>query len=158
MSDGAGVAGVPAPISIFRQPIARSRFRNFDIKVQYDDVRGTFHLGVIACLVLALAQAPFLHFHDSDPGHEHAHGFAHTHWAAEHFGGLALFADDQVGDAQSLTWFPGDGYSSIRLASALPARVALPEPTVVPSSFPELTAHNHDPPWRLALKSRAPPA
>lgn len=116
------------------------------------------HLGVAASLLLAFAQAPFLHVHDRDPAHEHARGLAHAHWASEKTEGPALQADDHGGDARSLSWIAGDGKSPLRLVAAAPETVLIPEPVAQPALVTELIPHSHDPPWRLALKSRAPPA
>ena len=129
-----------------------------DDTVRYEHVRRTLHLGITASLLLAFAQAPFLHVHDRDPAHEHAHGFTHAHWAGEGADGLAIEADDHVGDARSLSWIPGDGKSPVRIAAALPEAISIPEPIAQPSLVTELIPHSHDPPWQLALKSRAPPA
>lgn len=116
-------------------------------------MRGAFHLGVVATLMLAFSQAPFSHTHESDPHHEHAQGLVHTHSKGHASSGPAW--RDRNSDTRSLEWLLGDGKSPVRLAAALPETVALPEPAVQPSLVPDLTAHNHDPPWRLSLKSRA---
>jgi hypothetical protein len=121
-------------------------------------VRGTFHLGVIATLLVAFAQAPFIHVHDHDPAHEHAHGFTHAHWAGENADVLALEADDHSGDARSLSWIAGDGKSPVRLAAALPEAISIREPIAQPALVIDRIHHSHDPPWRSALNSRAPPA
>ena len=129
-----------------------------DDTVRYEDVRRTLHLGITASLLLAFAQAPFLHVHDRDPGHEHAHGFAHAHWAAANYDGPTLQSEDHAGEARSLSWIPGDGKSPVRLAAALPEAISIPEPIAQPALVTELIPHSHDPPWQLTLKSRAPPA
>jgi hypothetical protein len=116
------------------------------------------HLGVIASLLLAFAQAPFMHVHDRDPAHEHAHGFTHAHWAGEDADGPALKSDDHASDARSLSWIGGDGKSPTRFAATPAEAISIPEPIAQPALVTELIPHSHDPPWRFALKSRAPPA
>jgi len=106
--------------------------------------------------MLAFAQAPFSHSHDSDPHHEHGDGIAHAHWEGSVPDGSAFEAPDS--DARSTDWFACEGKSPNRLIAAPPETVQLPEPTVQPRLVAELTPRNHDPPWQFALKSRAPPA
>lgn len=72
--------------------------------------------------------------------------------------GLAIEADDYVGDARSLNWIAGDGKSRVRLAAAHPEAISIAEPIAQPALVAELIPHSHDPLSRFALKSRAPPA
>ncbi len=126
-------------------------------RLEYRSVLRTFHLGVVASLLLASTQAPFSHTHESDPHHEHARGFVHAHWKDHVPSGPAWEADDHDSDARSLNWFAGDGKSPIKVEAAMPAVVVLPTPSAQTSLIAEPTPHNHDPPWQSNLKSRAPP-
>jgi len=119
-------------------------------------VRRAFHLGVVASVLLAFTHAPFNHTHESNPHPEHAVGFVHAHWRGHAASGPAW--EDRDSDARSLDWFAGDGKSPVKLAATLPETFVLPVPAAQPGLIIELTPHNHDPPWRLSLKSRAPPA
>lgn len=123
-------------------------------------MRRALHLGVVSGLLLAFAQAPFLHVHDRDHGHEHSHGFAHahSHWPLEHSDNPALEAHDHDSDARFLDWIAGDGTSDTRLAAALPVEIVIPDLIEHRGLAPGFTPRNHDPPWRVSLKARAPPA
>jgi hypothetical protein len=120
-------------------------------------VRGLIHLGVAAGLLLSFAQAPFQHAHASDPHHEHAQGFTHVHWRANPDGPV-WEDDDHASDARMIDWLAGDGSASAKFVVELPD--SLTEVVLVRESFriPELIPHNHDPPWRLILHLRGPPA
>lgn len=122
------------------------------------EVRKAFYLGLVVSILLTFVQAPFLHIHAGNASHDHAHGFVHMHWSADHTGGGTVEADDHESDARSLNWVPGNGESSVRFVAILSEAVVLPELISQPSLIPDLVPHNHDPPWRFALKSRAPPA
>jgi len=121
-------------------------------------VRGTTHLGVVACLLLSFAQAPFQHTHESDPHHAHAKGFGHAHWNSNSAHGPTWEADNHDSDARMLDWLAGDGSAPVKFVVALPEFITQTVLTVQVTRIPELTPHNHDPPWRLNLNPRAPPA
>ena len=120
-------------------------------------VRELIHLGVAAGLLLSFAQAPFQHAHASDPHHEHAQGFAHTHWKANP-DGSAWEGDDHASDARMIDWLAGDGSAPSKFVVELPdslAKIVLVRHGV---QSPELIPRNHDPPWRLIPHLRGPPA
>jgi hypothetical protein len=122
-------------------------------------VRGrTAHLGLVASLLLAFAQAPFLHVHESDPAHGHAHGFTHSHFGSASDGGPELRSGEDLSEARSLSWLAGDGKPPVRLVAAMPELVSIPELVALPGPMVELAPRSHDPPWRAARQSRAPPA
>lgn len=120
-------------------------------------MRGLFHLGVVASLLLSFGQAPFQHSHASDPHHEHARGFTHTHWKG-HPDGRSLEAGDHDSDARMINWLAGDGSAPARFLVVLPESIEQAVVTVQVARIAELTRHNHDPPWRLTLYLRGPPA
>jgi len=120
-------------------------------------MRGVFQLGVVASLLLAFAQAPFNHAHASDPDHEHARGFAHTHWESNH-DGSAWESDGHASDARMIDWLAGDGSAPAKFVPELPdslAEVVLVRQAV---QTPDLMPRNHDPPWRSIPHLRGPPA
>lgn len=121
-------------------------------------MRVAVHLGVFASLLVAFAQAPFLHVHDHDLAHEHAQDFVHAHLANDELGSPAIGVEDGTSEARSLKWFAEDGKSVVRLVADMPESVALPEPLASPALETELIPQGHDPPWRQSLKARAPPA
>jgi len=118
------------------------------------------HLGVVASLMVAFAQSPFQHTHDSDPDHDHAVGFSHAHWVEDHHEpeGPTLDDDDHDSDARLQDWIGGDGTPFVKFVPDLPVSIVQPLQLVQVSVLPELTPQNHDPPWRLCLHPRAPPA
>lgn len=116
------------------------------------------HICLIASLLLAFTQAPFRHTHESAPHDEHAQGLVHAHWNGNTPAGPAWDAPDNDSDARSLDWFAGDGKSPVKIEAVLPESVVLPTPPVQIALAFATNPHNHDPPWRLSLKSRAPPA
>ncbi len=120
-------------------------------------VRGLFHLGVVASLLFSFGQAPFQHAHASDPHHEHARGFTHTHWKAQP-DNRSLEADDHDSDARMIDWLAGDGNAPAKFVVALPDTLNEIVLAVHVVRIPELTPHNHDPPWRLIPHLRGPPA
>jgi len=121
-------------------------------------VRGLTHLGVVASLLFSFAQAQFQHAHESDPHHAHARGFVHAHWNLGSAHGPVWESDDHDSDARMLDWLAGDGSAPGKFVVALPESVTQPVVTVQSTQMPELTPHNHDPPWCLNLIPRAPPA
>jgi hypothetical protein len=124
-------------------------------------VRWILHLGLVASLLLAFGQAPFNHTHDSDPHHDHAEGIvhAHKHWQGHAPVGPGWEDRDYDSDARSRDWFAGDGRSPVRFVATLPETVVVTAPAVLTCSLiAELIPRNHDPPWLINLKSRAPPA
>ncbi|MBI4904853.1 MAG: hypothetical protein HY820_14530 [Acidobacteria bacterium] len=120
-------------------------------------MRSLLNLGVVASLLLSFAQAPFLHAHASDPHHEHARGLTHTHWKAPP-ASRSLEADDHDSDARMIDWLAGDGSAAAKFVLALPDTSAEIVLIVRVVRIPELTTHNHDPPWRLIPHLRGPPA
>ncbi len=120
-------------------------------------MRSLLHLGVAAGLLLSFAQAPFQHAHASDPHHEHAKGFTHTHWAGNP-DGPAWETDDHDSDARTIDWLAGDGNAPAKFVVALPDSLPGVVLFVHVVRIPELTPHNHDPPWRLIPHLRGPPA
>ncbi|MEX2262714.1 MAG: hypothetical protein WD696_12230 [Bryobacteraceae bacterium] len=121
-------------------------------------VRGLFHLGVVASLLLSFAQAPFQHAHASDPRHEHAQGFTHTHWKDHSEAGHSAEVDDHDSDARMIDWLAGDGTAPAKFVAALAKSAGQVVLAVHVVRIPELTPHNHDPPWRLIPNLRGPPA
>lgn len=120
-------------------------------------MRALIHLGIAGSLLLSFAQAPFLHSHPSDPHHEHARGFAHTHWQTSS-DGPAWKTNDYDSDARILDWLAGDGNSPAKFVVALPEslnEIVFVARDVLVSG---LTPHYHDPPWRLIPYFRGPPA
>jgi hypothetical protein len=119
-----------------------------------------FNLGVVASLVFAFAQSPFHHTHDGDPGHQHARGFSHAHWIHNHHEpeGLGLDGVDHDSDSRLQDWLAGDGSALVKFVPDLPLSVVPPLQVVQESLLPKITPQNHDPPWRLCLHPRAPPA
>jgi len=120
-------------------------------------VRSLLHLGVAAGLLLSFAQAPFQHAHASDPHHEHAQGFSHTHWKSSPED-AAWEADDHGSDARMIDWLAGDGSAPAKFIAELPASAAgiVVAPQRVRVAEP--TPRNHDPPWRVIPHLRGPPA
>lgn len=121
-------------------------------------MRNLLYLAALASLLLSFAQAPFQHRHASDPHHEHAKGFSHTHWKNNSADSRSWEADDHDSDARMIDWLAGDGSSPAKFVVDLPdslADVVLPVHVV---RIPELTTHNHDPPSRLIPSPRGPPA
>lgn len=118
------------------------------------------HLGVVASLVFAFAQSPFQHTHDRDPEHEHARGLSHAHWIDDHDEpeGPTLDEVDQDSDARLQDWLAGDGTSLAKFVPDLPVSIVEALQAVQVSVVPEITPQNHDPPWRLCLHPRPPPA
>lgn len=121
-------------------------------------MRSVLHLGAVTSLLLSFAQAPFRHAHARDPHHEHARGFAHTHWKSTIPDGPVWSGDDPDSDARILDWLAGDGRAPAKFLVALPESVADVVLAVRVIRIPELTPRNHDPPWRLSLHPRGPPA
>jgi hypothetical protein len=121
-------------------------------------VRSVLHLGAVASLLFSFVQAPFLHAHASDPHHEHAQGFAHTHWDNISAQGHSWDADNHVSDARMLDWLAGDGSAPAKFLVALPESVAQAVVPVQVARIPKLTSHNHDPPDLLTFHPRGPPA
>jgi hypothetical protein len=111
----------------------------------------------LASLLLSFAQAPFQHAHASDPHHEHAQGFAHMHWNV-HPDDRSWEADDHDSDARMIDWLAGDGSAPAKFVVALPDAVVDVVVAVLAVRVPELTPHNHDPPWRLIPHLRGPPS
>jgi hypothetical protein len=120
-------------------------------------VRESLHLGVLISLLLSFAQSPFQHWHASDPDHEHAQGFAHTHWKDYSGHGVSWEADNHDSDARMLDWLAGNGNAPARFIVALPESIIQTPLAVQVARIPELTPHNHDPPWRLTPNLRGPP-
>jgi hypothetical protein len=116
-----------------------------------------FHSGVLAMLLLSFAQASFHHAHASDPHHEHAQGFAHTHWRPISES-QSWQTDTHDSDARVIDWIAGDGSSPAKLVIALPDSLYEIVVAVCLAHVPELTPHNHDPPSRLSPNPRGPPA
>ncbi len=121
-------------------------------------MRGILHLGVAASLLLSFTPAPLQHIHQSDPSHRHAKGFVHAHWNSHSTDRPAWEVDNHDSDAWMLDWLAGDGSAPVKFAVALPESITQPVLTVQVTRIRELTPHYHDPPWRLDLIPRAPPA
>lgn len=118
---------------------------------------------MVASLVFAFAQSSFQHTHASDPEHEHARGLSHAHWVDDHHDdhhdeGPTIEESDHASDARLLDWLAGDGSSSIKFVPDLPSSIVQPLLVVQVSVLPDFAPRNHDPPWRLCLHPRAPPA
>ncbi|MCC7156317.1 MAG: hypothetical protein IT161_17195 [Bryobacterales bacterium] len=120
--------------------------------------RRTVHLGLIASLLVAFAQAPFLHVHASDPHHAHAKGLTHAHWAGAASHQPGFDQDSHAADAKPLDWLAGDGTAPVRFVATLPESVSLPEPRPQRRAVLESKPPAHDTVWRASLHPRAPPA
>ena len=116
----------------------------------------------VAWLIAASLQAPFLHFHPQDPGHNHSTSFAHLHLGAEqhhpHSSQLEIEAhDDDDEMAVSQEWAATDP-PRVKLVYAEVATAFSWEPSFVPTGVaPELVVRSHDPPGQRLLPARAPP-
>jgi len=131
-------------------------------------VHAILPLSVIASLVLALAQAPFYYTHAHDPAHTHAPGLPHAHFPEHHHDhegdhpanhDLAeLDHQDAAFDVQLLDWLAGDGAKRVKPFLASPAIIVAPQLVTQATVADPPAPHYHDPPWRLSLHPRAPPA
>jgi hypothetical protein len=124
-------------------------------------LRALAHFGLIASLLVAFAQAPFDHTHDSDPYHEHAEGLihAHAHWEAEAPNGSAVASPDHDGDVRFKEWFCFEGKTQIPFVGSLPMAPPAAKLTLAVShSIADFAPRSHDPPFLRILQSRAPPA
>jgi hypothetical protein len=121
-------------------------------------VRGFTNLGVVASLLLSFAQAPVQHTHGSDPDHAHAKGFIHAHWTGNSAKRPVWDVDNHDSDARMTEWFAGDGSTPAKFVVALSETIVQPILRARVSRIPPLTPHNHDPPRRLKLIPRGPPA
>ena len=121
-------------------------------------MRSITHLGVVAILLLSFAQAPFQHAHESDPSHAHAKGFVHGPWNNNSAQGSIWEADDHDSDARALDWLAGDGSAPVKFVADLPEFITQPVLKIQVAHLPDFTLPGRDPPWRLNLNSRAPPA
>jgi len=121
-------------------------------------VRVLLHLSAVASLLFSFVQAPFLHAHASDPHHEHAQGFAHTHWDNASAQGQSWEADNHDSDARMIEWVAGDGSAPVKFLLTVPECVQHGVFCVQVARTPELTPRNHDPPGLLILSPRGPPA
>ncbi len=141
-----------------RRPLAMATPLRFASVVDYGRVRRCLHLGVIASLLLAFAQAPIEHVHDGDDHQRENRGPIHAHWDVHHSDQSDFEEVDRDSAARLLDWFSGDGAAPVKFVPNLPESVVLPLPVVASTFLLEFTPNNHDPPWRLSLQSRAPPA
>lgn len=141
---------------------AAFRPRSLTVPPNYDtvsvSVRSITHLGVVVILLLSFAQAPFQHAHASDPSHAHAKGFVHAHWSNSSAQSPTWEADDHDSDARAIDWLAGDGSAPVKFVVDLPESITQPVLTIQVAHVPALKLPEYDPPWRLNLNPRAPPA
>lgn len=131
-------------------------------------MRSILSLSLIASLVLALAQAPLRHTHVHEPAHTHAAGLPHAHFPEHHHDhdgdhpadhALAEWDHQEMAsDVQLLDWLAGDGAKRIKPFLTSPAIIIAPELITQAIVAEPPAPHYHDPPWRLCLHPRAPPA
>ena len=121
-------------------------------------MRSVVHLGVAASLLFAFEQAPFQHIHETDPHHDHAHGFAHLHWETFQHDGQVIHAEDHDSGMRMVDWLAGDGTSLIKFVPGLPQSVLAPKVVVLTDLVLLGETHNHDPPFLAPLTLRGPPA
>lgn len=126
-------------------------------RIELQTVQSAFHLAVLAGVLFSFLQAPFGHVHESDPLHEHAHGFAHMHLMGRIPDGLTIEAEDHDSDARLIDWFAGDGTSPAKFAVALPESIVEPTFSIRFARIPELQTRNHDPPALQPFVPRGPP-
>ncbi len=120
-------------------------------------MRGAAAILLTVLLLLASAQAPFLHDHPADPGHRHARGITHAHLTKAAAAGPALTAAGDEVAARWLDWVASaNDHRDPPLAASDPtvaARIQL----AAAGAAPEVAVRSHDPPPRSPLQPRAPP-
>jgi hypothetical protein len=122
-----------------------------------------------AALPLAALCAPLVHAHIDDHHADHHDNHHDAPVVHSHFSGHSDAAppvhpdearlgthDDQL--AISLQVFVAVGAASLHLPVAPPISVLLAAPVETAAHVPVDVVHGHDPPLRLSLPSRAPPA
>jgi hypothetical protein len=132
-------------------------------------VRSLFAIGLCPALLLALQQAPLLHFHAEGRATEHVisqhgHGLgAHSHLSrhseqAQSNDGSGMEAVDESESAVSISFFHSNPAKTLVQHAIRPA---LPVVDMVAQSAARVLPERpriHDPPQQFSLGPRAPPA
>jgi hypothetical protein len=122
-------------------------------------VQRALHIFMIATTLMAYAQAPFAHVHDTGSDHARAHANDHSHFTLheDHDHPVWEAAEDSD-EARWMEWLAGDGTAVDPLWIHLPAS---PHAHSLEQSAHTIVAPqpcNHDPPQIAQLPSRAPPS
>lgn len=116
------------------------------------------HSGVAVALLVAFLQSPFIHAHRDTAGHIHWDDLLHLHSRSSSAEDVGLEAPDHCSDACFRDWVTIK--AEVRVQWFDDHSIPIPFPSLDSRTLP-LVRHApqiHDPPWRLNLAPRAPPA
>lgn len=121
-------------------------------------VRRVFHHGLAVALLAAFLQSPFVHTHDDAADHVHWDDLLHLRLADLSTMGLSLEAPDHDSDARFQDWVSSRGEVRAQLLAGPCTPIRSISLQSRPAPRIRKSPRTHDPPWRLNLSPRAPPA
>jgi hypothetical protein len=117
-----------------------------------------FHHGLAVALLAAFLQSPFVHTHDDAADHVHWDDLLHLRLADLSTKGVSLEAPDHDSDARFQDWVSSRGEVRAQLLAGPCTPIRSISLQSRPAPHIRRSPRTHDPPWRLNLSPRAPPA